>query len=175
MGIENTGIDRSALEKRWANEQARLTMQTEEDKALWAACRYTVRPFVYYNKILLAWRPVKGQPVIQEVLTVTDINVNFQTGTWVHMKGRVSGQEVVITQVPRRILPNLDIVAWMPYFNEMRYSSQDWENPLSTRNLRLSACFKTRDKPDLIVEGQDYLTELHMFRERFPQYSKTSF
>jgi len=39
----------------------------------------------------------------------------------------------------------------------------------------MSACFKMMGKPDVFVANQDFLTELHVFRDMFPKYQHTRF
>lgn len=168
-------IDRPALEKTWANQEARLKL-SKEDKALWDSARYTVRPFVYYDKVLVVWTILKGQPQIKEVLKVVGIDANFQDGIWLRVHAEVAKREILINHTPRRIL-DFDVFAWIPFFNEVRFVSPDWENPQARRNMRLHTCFKMRGRGDepRPIEGQDFLSELHVFREQFPQYSDTRF
>lgn len=176
MGNEsNPGIDKAGYEKVWANHAARLHL-SEADKTLWHASRYTMRPFVYFDKILIAWTVLKGVPQIKDILHVTSLDASFQDGIWLRVQSKVhKGPEHMVTHVPRR-LPGLEIFAWLPYFNELRYASAQWEDPSLPKNLRLAVCFKMRSKPDFpLVEGEDYLSELHTFREQFPQYAHTRF
>lgn len=168
------GFDRAAYEKEWANAEARLKLSSD-DKAFWDTCKYTVRPFVYFDKILIVWSALKGQPQIKDILAVTSVDGSFQDGLWVRMRSKVTQQEFVVNHTPRK-LPGLDIFAWVPFFNELRYVSASWDDPMAPRNLRLSVCFKMRHKPDdMLVENEVYLSELHVFRDRFPQYANTRF
>lgn len=179
MGIAVTGepIDRRALEKQWANHEAQKLGHV--DRALWQAARYTIRPYVYFNKVLIAWTVVKGEPQIKEVFKVTGVDMSFQGGVALRMYANVAKREITLTHSPRRILPNLDILAWVPFFNEIRFASADWGDLSSKKNLRLHVCLKMRENGDdmrvELVEGQDYLSELHVFREMFPQYRHTRF
>ncbi len=177
MGNETAGsggIDRSAYEKDWANAEARLKLGGD-DRQQWGASKYTVRPFVYFDKILIVWTLLKGQPQIKDIVAVVGIDISFQDGLWVRLKSKVTNNECVVNHTPRRIL-GLDIFAWMPFFNEMRYAGADWHDPEASRNLRLSCCFKMRHKPDeTLIEGSQYLSELHVFRSRWPQYADTRF
>jgi hypothetical protein len=177
MGNEVGGIDkadRAGYEKAWANQSARRTLN-DEDKNLWAVARYTVRPYVYFDKILIAWSIVKGSPQVKDVLTVTALDASFQDGVWIKVRSKVSQRESLLTHAPRK-LEGLSIFAWVPFFNELRFASSDWSDPAATKNLRLSACFKMQQRPDdVLQEGVDYLSELHVFREKFPQYANTRF
>jgi hypothetical protein len=173
------GIDRPTLEKQWANHEARLKLN-KDDKALWDSSRYTVRPYVYYNKVLIAWTVVKGQPQIKEIFKVIGLDVSFQDGVWLRMHAEIAGCDVMLSHAPRRLLPNLEVLAWMPYFNEVRFASADWDDLNAKKNLRLHACFKMRSRGDepvtgLIREQHDFLSELHVFRELWPQYAVTRF
>lgn len=176
--IATGGIDRPALEKQWANQEARLKLG-KEDKALWDAARYTVRPYVYYNKVLIVWAVIKGQPQIKEIFKVVGIDSNFQDGIWLRLYAEVAKREVLVTHSPRKLLPNINVFAWVPFFNELRFVSADWEDHNARRNLRLHACFKMHNSGDernaALAEGRDYLSELHVFREQWPQYSDTRF
>lgn len=172
-----TGLDKATLEKEWANTEARLKLG-KADKAKWGELSYTVRPYVYFDKILIVWTVVKGQPQVKDIFTVTSIDASFQGGLWVKAKSKVTGFESVINHEPRRLATGLDVFAWLPFFNEVRYANPvDWNNPTAPRNLRLSACFKMTQSPDtrLLREGVHYLSELHVFRDRFPQYADTRF
>ncbi len=180
MGNETGGsdrtssIDRNALEKEWANREARLTL-SDEDKKLWSSSRYTVRPYVYYDKILIAWHLQNGQPQVKDVLVVTGLDVSFSEGIWVRIKSKITSREVLVRHTPRR-LPGLNVFCWVPFFNELRFTSGDWEDVQAKRNLRLSLCFRMPDRPDdNLAEGVDYLSELHVFREKFSQYRDTRF
>lgn len=168
-------IDKAGYEKSWANHAIRLK-QADEEKALWSRSRYTVRPYVYFDKILIAWSVVKGEPQTDDVLTVTGMDASFTDGLWINFQSKLSGHaDFVITHVPR-LLPGLDIFAWVPFFNELRFASEDWDDPLAPKNLRLSACFKMRSRPDeSLIEGHHYLSELHVFREKFPKFRSVRF
>lgn len=177
MGSEIAGgvIDRSGYEKKWANEASRLSLSSD-DKSLWSASRYTMRPFVYFDKILIAWDVVKGEPRIKNILNVIGMDASFQDGIWVKLQSKTQpGADILITHTPRR-LPGLDVFAWVPYFVEVRFVSADWETPNSNKNLRLSACLKMRERPDSVLrENCDYISELHSFRAQFPKYASTRF
>jgi hypothetical protein len=172
------GIDRPTLEKRWANYEARLKLG-REDKQLWDASNCTIRPYVYFNKVLIAWTVIRGQPQIKEIFRVIGIDASFQDGVWLRLEAEIAGREVTISHSPRRLLPNLDVISWVPYFNEVRFASADWEDLDAKKNLRLCACFKTRERGDgenkLILPDHDYLSELHVFREQWPQYADVRF
>lgn len=176
MGNNNTGLDKVQLEREWANAEARLKL-SKEDRNKWAEMGYTIRPFVYFDKILVAWTVVKGEPQVKDIFTVTSLDASFQGGVWVKAKGKVSGHEALFTHTPQRLAPGLDIFAWVPYFNEMRFASQDWNNLSLPRHMRLSMCFKMEGNPlDIrLREGAHYLSELHVFRSEFPQYANTKF
>jgi hypothetical protein len=178
-GISGSDIDRPALEKQWANQEARAKL-SREDRILWDDSRYTVRPFVYYNKVLVVWSVIKGQPQIKEILKVVGIEASFQDGIWLRLYAEVAKREVMINHTPRKLLPSIDVIGWTPFFNELRYVARDWNDNNPRRNLRLHACFKTRGRGDItpdsvLSEGQDFLSELHVFREQFPQYIDTRF
>jgi len=173
MGIESSGIDRAGLEKEWANKEARLKLSTA-DRSLWDSCRYTVRPYVYFDKIFVVWTYLKGQPQVKDILAVTSMDSSFQDGVWVRMVSKVTRHEHLMTHSPRKI-GNHELFAWVPYFNEVRFVSADWENLEAPRNLRLCACFKMKGRPEEPVEGVDYLTALHVFRSQWPQYKDTRF
>jgi hypothetical protein len=178
MGIAGQGgIDKTALEKQWANQEARSKL-SKQDRTLWDAARHTVRPYVYFDKVLIVWTAVQGQPVIKEILKVSGLETSFQDGIWLRMHAEIAGRDITINHCPRRLLPNLDIFGWVPFFNEMRYASADWDDPGAKRNLRLHTCFKMRsDSRDIrdVVEGHDYISELHVFRAIWPQYASTRF
>jgi hypothetical protein len=181
MGSSNSSgqLDRPTLEKQWANQEALMKL-SKEDRALWSTSRYTFRPFVYFDKIMVVWTVIKGQPQIKEVLKVVGIEASFQDGIWLRMQAEVAKREIMINHSPRRILPGLDVIAWVPYFNELRFVGPDWDDPSTKRNLRLHACFKMRTRGDVdpgsvIAEGHDFISELHVFREQFPQYASTRF
>jgi hypothetical protein len=173
-GRATTGLDRAAWEKRWANEEVQLR-GSDTDKRLWAACRYVTRPFAYFDKLFVVWRCEQGKPVIREVLTVTNVTVNLQLGVWVHLYGKVSKKDFILTHTPRKFSPDFSVMGWVPFFSEFRYTGEDWENPASVRNLRLNVCFRMLDRPDRLVEGQDYISELHDFRRDFSEYRDTKF
>lgn len=169
-----TPIDRQQFEKTWANHAARLSLG-DEDKALWATTRYTIRPYAYFDKILVAWTFEKGQPKVKDILTVLDATISFQDGIWIRIKSKVSQREQLLTHTPRKVT-GLSVFGWVPYFNELRFASSDWDNPEAPKNLRLSVCFKMQERPDSpLLENIDYITELHVFRRQFPQYHGTRF
>lgn len=174
MGSRQSGvIDKSAYEKQWASHEARQKL-SKEDRHLFETARHTFRPYVYFDKVLVAWTMVQGEPRIKEVFKVVGIDVSFQEGIWLTMYAEVAKRELRISHSPRPLL-DLGVFAWVPFFNELRYASPDWEDPDARKNLRLHACFKTPSSPDHTVEGHTYLTELHTFRETWPQYAKTRF
>lgn len=170
-----TGQDKATLEKEWANAEARRL--GKDDRASWQRLGHTVRPYVYFDKILIVWTLKKGEPQVLDIFTINGVDVDFTSGVWVNGTGKVSGHNITITQYPQRLAPGLDIFAWLPYFNEMRYVSQDWDKPGMARALRLSACFKMTEDPrkGRLRESVHYLSELHVFREQFPQYADTRF
>lgn len=178
MGKHISGIDRPDLEKQWANYEAR-TKLSAEDKALWDSSAHTIRPYVYYDKVLIAWTVIQGQPQIKEVFKATGLDVSFQDGIWMHLDATIAARRVTVNHTPRRMLPDLDIIAWVPYFNEARFGSSDWNDLAAKKNLRLCGCFKMRSSGDdlrvPLVEGQHYLSELHVFRDLWPQYRSTYF
>jgi hypothetical protein len=170
-----TSLDKAALEKEWAAAEARLKLNPV-DKATWMSLGWTIRPYVYYDKILVAWSLVKGQPQVKDIFQAIAVDASFQGGLWVRLKSKVTDTEIVLTNTPQRLSPTLDIFGWMPFFTEVRYISADWNNLTLPRNMRLNACFKMVDDPMRNPrEGKHYLSELHTFRERFPQYSDTRF
>lgn len=167
-------IDKDGYEKAWATALARQNL-SPEDRTLWNEARFTIRPYVYHDKIFIVWSYKGGQPVIKDVFTVTNVEVSFQDGFWLKMLSKVhKGREVMVSHSPRR-LPGLNVFAWVPYFMETRFASADWEDPTLTRTLRIQACFKMAGKPDKFFEEQEHLTELHVFRETFPSYRSTKF
>lgn len=170
-----TGQDKATLEKEWANAEARKL--GKDDKAAWQRLGHTVRPFVYFDKILVVWTLKKGEPQVLDIFTVNGVDVDFTSGVTINASGKVSGHDITITQYPQRLAPGINVFTWLPYFNEIRYSSQNWDNPSLPRALRLSACFKMTEDPrrERLREGIHYLSELHVFREQFPQYADTRF
>lgn len=176
MGRVDSGeINKPALERQWATQAARKGLN-RDDRALWESSRYTVRPYVYFDKVLIAWTVVKGQPQIKEIFKVIGLDVSFQDGLQVRLYAEVAKTETLITHTPHRLLPNLDVFGWVPYFNEVRYASGNWDDPLSKKNLRLCVCLKMLDRgADRVPEGQHVLSELHVFREQWPQYADTRF
>lgn len=167
-------LDKSALEREWVANEARLTL-SPEDRIAWDTLRYTMRPFAYYDKIFIVWTLVKGEPQVKDILTVNAIDASFRDGLWVRLESDVTKQEYIVGNRPRR-LGNLGVFAWLPFFNEVRFVSADWNNLTAPRNLRLSICFKMRHKfEEMLEERTDYLTELHAFRSRWPQYRDTRF
>jgi hypothetical protein len=175
MGTDNGGINKAAYEKNWANHAARLNLD-DEGKSLWNSSKYTVRPHVYFDKIMIAWMMVKGSPQVKEVFHVTGADLSLQDGVWVKMQPQIAkGLAHLVTHVPRQ-LPGLKVFAWVPYFIELRYASIDWDNPNAPKALRLPVCFKMQEMPaHPHMESLDYLTELHVFRDMFPQYANTRF
>jgi hypothetical protein len=174
--VQGRGIDRDHYEKQWANHEARLKL-SPEDKMLWDAARHTFRPYVYFDKVLVVWSVIKGEPQIKEVFKIEGLETSFQDGIWLRLQAQIAKRTVTLSHTPRRMLPDLDIIAWVPYFNELRYASGDWEDLDSRKNLRLHACFKMRAQypGTTLNEGQDYLSELHVFRAQFPQYAAVRF
>jgi hypothetical protein len=175
MGSITAG-QKAALEKQWANNEARLKL-SGADKTSWRSLSHTIRPFVYYDKTLIIWSLVKGQPNVKDILAVTNVDGSFNEGLWVHIKSKVTGLTTIIDSTPRRLMPGLEVFAWMPFFNEVRYTGADWNDPAASRNLRLAVCFKMAADPHAprLHEGLHYLSELHVFRETFPQYADTRF
>lgn len=174
MSSTESKLDKGSLEREWANHEARLHL-SPEDRSVWDALKYTVRPFVYYGKIFIVWHLVKGEPQVKDILNTVGIDASFRDGLWVRLRSEVTKEEFVITHKPRR-LPGTGVFVWLPFFNEMRFVSADWMDPMAPRNLRLSVCFKMRHKhEEILEEGTDYLTELHTFRSRWPQYKDTRF
>lgn len=168
------GLDKPALEKEWVGAEVRLKLN-DADKATWAGLGWTIRPFVYYDKLLVAWTLVKGLPQIKDIFQAIAIDATFQSGLWLRLKSKITDTEVIVTHTPQR-LGGLDIFAWMPYFNEVRFASADWNNLTLTRNMRVTACFKMAEDPSRRPrEGKHYLSELHTFRAQFPQYKDTRF
>ena len=176
MGTERAALDfaeKSGYEKEWANNEARLKLSSE-DRAIWNCCKCTIRPHVYFDKIFIVWSVKQGVPEILDVLTVESVDATFEMGIWVHAASKLTKAKHVITHTPRR-LPGLDVFVWVPFFNEIRFASNDWNDVTAPRSLRVSLCFKTRDNKQRLVEGQHYVTELHVFRDQWPQYASTRF
>jgi len=173
MGATSGAIDKDGYEKQWATAAARQNL-SQEDRLIWNESRYTIRPYVYHDKILIAWSYANGEPVIKDIFTVQSVEVSFQDGVWLKLVSEVNRRETIITHTPRR-LPDLKIFGWVPFFLELRFASADWDNPALARSLRMSACFKMMGKPDVFVANQDFLTELHVFRDMFPKYQHTRF
>jgi hypothetical protein len=172
MGSE-TGLDKVRYEKEWAAQEARLRLDSES-RSKWEASTYTFRPFIYYKKILVAWEQRGASIVVKDVFTVVSMDANFREGVWVKVRDQ-SGKEHIITHTPR-LLGDSNIFAWIPYFNEVRWHAGDWTDPTAPKSLRLAACFKMQYSPnDPLLDGQEYLSELHVFRHRFPEYAKTRF
>lgn len=170
-----TPADKATFEKEWAAAEARLKLGAE-DKAKWMALGYTIRPYVYYDKILVAWTLVKGQPQIKDIFQAIAVDATFQGGLWVRLKSKVTDTEVILTHTPQRLTKDLDIFGWLPYFNEVRFASADWNNHTLPRSMRLNACFKMGANPaPRPKENSHFLSELHAFREQFPQYRDTRF
>lgn len=176
MGSVLGQTDKATLERDWANAEARLKLN-KLDKASWSAMGHTIRPHVYYDKILVVWQYAKGQPQVKDIFTTVAVDGSFQDGLWVMLRSKITGHESVVTHTPQRLTPDLEIFAWVPFFNEVRFVSQDWNNVNLPRNLRMGLCLKMREDPRKVRlrEGVDYLSELHVFRETFPQYSDTRF
>lgn len=167
-------LNKGALEREWASYEARLHLPSQ-DRADWDTLRFTTRPFAYYDKIFVAWHVHKGEPHVKDILTVVGLDASFREGLWVRLQSEVRKQEFIVSHRPRRLF-DLNVFAWIPFFNELRYVSADWNDPAASRNLRLSMCFKMRHKyEEMLEEGVDYLSELHNFRSRWPQYRDTRF
>lgn len=174
MGNETSGINKDALEKQWAQQAARQGL-SPEDRNIWNELRYTFRPWVYHDKILIAWAYASGEPVIKDIFNVVNLDVSFQDGIWLKLVSKVhKSREVSVTHTPRP-LPGLKVFAWVPFFVDARFVSADWDKPEAPRSLRVAACFKMAGRPDILSPGQDHLSELHVFRETFPQYRSTYF
>lgn len=177
MGTEHAGssIDKASYEKKWANHLARLNLNSS-DKVIWNQSSWTIRPFVYYDKILVAWTIVRGEPQVKDILAVTSLDASFQDGVWITLQSKIlGGPSQLVTHSPRR-LNGLDLFVWVPFFNEMRFHGPEWDNPMSPRNLRLTMCIKMQSDPNHIYQdNRDFISELHVFRERFPQYADTRF
>lgn len=167
-------IDKGSLEREWANHEARLIL-SPDDRAAWDDMRYVVRPFVYYDKIFIVWHLVKGEPQVKDIFTATTVDASFRDGLWVRLRSSVTSQECIVSHRPRRLLDS-GVFVWVPFFTEVRFVSADWSDPAAPRNMRLSICAKMRHNHELLLEERcDYLTELHSFRARFPQYRDTKF
>lgn len=171
-----TGLDKPTLEKDWANEIARLKL-SRDDRAVWMRLGHTIRPYVYFDKILLVWTYDRGVAQILDVFTVTTVDASFQGGLWIRALSKTTNNETIITHEPRRLAPGLDVFAWVPFFNEVRYVSADWNNPAAPRNLRVSCCLKMIEDPlqGKLRDNQHYLSELHTFRAQHPQFRSTRF
>lgn len=176
MGNSGTGgIDKNSLEKQWAGREARLKL-SPDDRALWNSSQCTIRPFVYFDKIMIAWSVEKGQPQVKEVFKVNALDVSFQDGIWLRMHAEIANRDIVINHTPRRLLPDLKVFGWVPFFNELRFVSADWADVDARKNLRLTACFKTVQSDGApLREGAHYISALHAFREQWPQYADTRF
>lgn len=171
----SAAIDKGALERGMASAEVRSKLSAQ-DRSTWEGLRWTVRPYVYYDKILIAWGLTSGQPEILDVFTVEGIECSFQQGLWARLRSRQTGKEVIVTHTPRRLAPELRIFAWLPFFNEVRFHGPDWNNPSSPKNLRVSMCFKMPMSPkEPLREGVQHLSEMHVFRDQWPQYSHTKF
>jgi hypothetical protein len=171
----SAAIDKGALERDMASSEVRAKLSAR-DRSVWEALRWTVRPYVYYDKILIAWAYTKGRPEILDVFTVESIECSFQQGMWARLRSEQLGEQVIVTHTPRRLSPELRIFAWLPFFNEVRFHGPDWHNPNSPKNLRVSMCFKMPMSPkEPLREGVHYISEMHTFREQWPEYSTTRF
>lgn len=165
--------DKATLEKRWAHTSVMFSCP-EEEKAVWAPLRYTQRPFVYFDKIFIIWAYVNGLPQVRDVLVVTNVTLSFQTGTWLHIESKLTKAVQVVTHAPRQLLGHR-VFAWVPFFLETRFVARDWADPAAPRHLKLQACFKSAASREQILEGVDYILELHEFRSAFPTYKDTRF
>lgn len=175
MGSEASGLDKPRYEKEWASQEARLKLDAT-GRHLWDSSRHTVRPYLYYNKIFIAWGiDANGEVVVRDVFTVISMDATFRDGFWIKLRDR-NRREHLITHTPR-LLGDTDIFAWVPYFNECRWHSNDWSDPAAPKSLRLAVCFKMQSDPQCLplLREQDYLSELHHFRQQFPQFAKTRF
>ena len=94
-----TGQDKATLEKDWAAAEARLRL-SRDDKAAWNTLGYTVRPYVYFDKILVVWTIIKGEPQVKDIIAVTDIDGSFQGGLWVKAKSKARGDSSARTCPP---------------------------------------------------------------------------
>jgi len=146
----------------------------EAEQAVWGPLRYTQRPFVYFDKIFIVWAYVNGLPQVRDILVVTNVTLSFQTGTWLHLLSKVTGQTQIITHTPRQ-LQGHRIFAWVPYFLETRFVTRDWADANAPRHLKLQACFKSMASREQVLENVDYILELHEFRSTFPAYKETRF
>ena len=172
MGNE-AGLDKPRYEKEWSAQEARLKL-SPEDRAAWDSASFTIRPYVYFNKIFIVWEFFGGQAHIKNSFTVISMDASFRDGIWVRVRDQ-DGNESVINHTPR-LLGRLNVFAWIPYFNEIRYHSNEWNDPTAPKALRLAVCFKTQHNPsEPLREGSTYISELHHFRSQFPGFAKVRF
>jgi len=171
--VQLTPPERTRYEQIWAGQMARENLNPQ-DLLLWEQCRQVIRPHAYYNKIYVVWSLQGGAPVVRDVLAVVEASLALQTGIHIHLASRETRDNYVITASPSRI-GNFEIFAWVPYFNEVRFAGRDYSKP-GGRNVRTTLCFKTFAPVGAPpVEGQDYISELHVFRKDWPAHADTRF
>jgi hypothetical protein len=167
------GLEKTQLEKSWAEHEATNKL-TPTEFALWKRMGHLFKPVAYHHKIFIAWTMQGDTPQVKEVFTVQSVDCSFQAGMWITVYAKVANTHFTLDYTPR-LLPGVDIFGWLPHFNEARYVSRDWSDMSQPMALRMNLCLRMMVTPERLQENRDYIQEVHVFREMFPQYSETKF
>jgi hypothetical protein len=167
--------ERVRYEHNWANWLVRQHA-SPEDHSEWATLRRSTRLHVYADKVLIAWQlPYEAEePVILNSFHVTGVSLDFERGLMLVLRD-AKEQAHLIDYRPTRVA-GLEVFAWTPSFNELRWTPTEWRKAASPRVLRMGLNVKQR--ADLVggpAWDAQYLTDINAFRNQFPHLADQRF
>lgn len=156
-------LDKKHYEILWANSAV-----LSSDRSKWKDFHSTNRIYLGNGKRLVVWRwTVKG-PEILDVLRVTGMLADINSGVQIGMQGR-RGQ-FAVGHTPS-LLPQAYVFLWVPFFFDLRWVPNSFDDLHGQKNMTFPVCVKTLSNPsNQLSEGADYVTEYSEFQRNWPSH-----
>jgi hypothetical protein len=160
---------RSALEKRWASQQASANLPSE-DLEVWLRHKHVMRLMLGRGRTLIHYIETAAGPEILGVYQVSEVNADFDTGLSFCLKETTTGAVHSFGHSPK-LLPGSTVFIWVTYFPDMQHTLLD----TGKWGTWFAVAMKFASSPEYHNRGTQYLMDVRNFRRLYPDNSKTSF
>ena len=156
---------RVIAEKLWLLE----LMKQSPKHLLWQEMAHLSRLPAYRHKKYVVWQMSEAMtPVVQDVLTVTDIGVQWKEGFTLTLTANDS-RKLYVRHEPEQVF-NYPLFLWIP-----QHTDACWVPDPGRMSVRLGLLCKARTSPERALPGNTLLTEVSIFRAAWPQFKDARF
>lgn len=113
------------------------------------------------------------KPIINGVLTVQMVNLNFAEGMSVicdYTRPNGSVERTTLTHIPQQI-DGLELFMWVPHFSELHWVVEPAPGKAEVNRLKFGLSFKARSDWTWFNRNNVFAMDLKQFKQTFPDFA----